>query len=91
MRYTVEIDGSTNDGKEALTFLRKIQSKNRIVIHRFKKLKDEDMGLPGVSASMWQIEEWLSRPDNDKGIPLDALDKKVKARMKAVNNRRKRG
>ena len=91
MRYTVEIDDSTTNGKEALTFLRKIRSADSVVIRKFKKLKDEEMGLPGPRASKWQMEEWLSRPDKDKGISLEALDKKVKARVKATINRSKGG
>ncbi len=91
MRYTVEIDGSTTNGKEAITFLRKMRSADSIIIRRFKKLKDEEMGLPGPKASKWQIDEWLSRPDSDKGITLEMLDRKVKARIKAAHSRKSRG
>ena len=54
--------------------------------NKFRKIRDEEMALPGKPVSEEQFNEWLNRPDTGKAISaaklLSRLDKKYKTKMK---------
>ena len=86
--FTLTVNEKSSKGKSLLEFAQKLQATEKeIRIRKFRKVTDEEMALPGKPVSEEQLDEWLSRPDNDKGITaqqlLAKLDKKFAKAPKA--------
>lgn len=87
--FTLTVNEKSSKGKSLLEFAQKLQATEKeIRIRKFRKVTDEEMALPGKPVSEEQLDEWLSRPDNDKAISakqlLDKLDKKFG--LKVIQN-----
>ena len=86
--FTLTVNEKSSKGKSLLEFAQKLQATEKeIRIRKFRKVTDEEMALPGKPVSEEQLDEWLSRSDNDKGITaqqlLAKLDKKFAKAPKA--------
>lgn len=79
--FMLTVNEKSSKGKSLLRFAKELEANEKeIRIRRFRKVTDEEMALPGKPVSEEQMDEWLSRLDNDTGISakqlLARLDKK---------------
>ncbi len=72
--FTVTVNEKSPKGKSLLEFAQKLNTTEKeIRIHKFRKLTNEEMALPGNPPSEEQFDEWLNHPDKSKAISAEKL------------------
>ena len=83
MVYYLEIK-ETPESKSLLEHLRTLKylkvtsQESKIRKYHFT---DEEMALPGVNATEAELENWLTKPDKDKGTEAEKVRKRLMTKL----------
>ena len=77
--FTFYVNEKTSEGKSLIEFALKLKAPSKSIrIRRAnRKFTDEEMALPGVTPNKQELEQWLIKPDKDKGSPAETVRKRL--------------
>ncbi len=80
---TLYIDEDSKAGKSLIEYALKLKAPKAIKIKRSaRKFTDEEMALPGIVPTKEELEEWLTRPDKDRGSSAALAKKRMLERFR---------